>query len=229
MGDVVREAGGESKTGTILHIHRSYIFMHNRTQLENSGLWTTRTTNVITTAIKGGRAPGSGPDLSKMNPALQLRNGGANGGMAPPRTMGRDPLQGKQVKIKRGPYKGNIGLVKDTTDSGARIELQAKNKIVNVEKEHLMIIEYVRTSHKNGTTANVICSVQILARPSTSAPFTALEALQAFCGLVSALHLPVCLILESVVDALRLAPDMLMGVVRQDGATHHPEHRLGPV
>ena len=140
----------------------------------------------------------------------------------------RDPLQGKQVKIKRGPYKGNIGLVKDTTDAGARIELQAKNKIVNVEKEHLMIIEYVRTSQEYKTTADIICLVPILARLSTTAPFKVLEALQESCGLGSVLQLHVSLpIREPVVDALRLAPDMLMAAVHQDGATHHLEHPLG--
>lgn len=140
VGDVVRELGGEGKTGTILHLHRSYVFVHNRTQLENSGLWTTRSTNVVTTAAKGARNPGT--DLSKMNPALQMRNG-TNGAMPPPKSMGRDPLLGKQVKVRKGGYKGNNGLVKDTTDTTARVELQATNKIVTVEKEHLMVIEYV--------------------------------------------------------------------------------------
>ena len=147
VGDTVRELSGENKTGKILHIHRSYVFMHNKLQLENSGLWTTRTTNVVTTAVKGGgRVAGSGPDMSKMNPAL-LRHGGPNGSMMPPpRSMGRDPLLGRQVKIRRGPHKGNVGLVRDTTDATARIELLAKASVVTVEKDLLTIIEYVSVS-----------------------------------------------------------------------------------
>src|SRR5271163_3379544 len=31
VGDGIREVGGEGKSGTILHIHRSYLFIHNKT------------------------------------------------------------------------------------------------------------------------------------------------------------------------------------------------------
>ena len=75
-----------------------------------------------------------------MNPALQMRPG--QGAMAPPRA-GPDRLIKKRIKITRGPYKGHRGLVKDTTSEVARIELESKNKTVNVEKEYLSIIEYV--------------------------------------------------------------------------------------
>ena len=141
IGDVVREAGGEGKTGTILHIHRSYLFLHNKTQVENSGLWTTRSMNVITTANKGGRIGAPSVDMTKMNPALQLKNGGM-ADMPPPRS-GFDRLRGKKISIRKGPYKGNKGTVKDTTDTTARIELEAKNKVVNVPKDDLNVIEYV--------------------------------------------------------------------------------------
>lgn len=138
-GDVVRESGGEGKTGTILHIHRGFVFAHNKTQIENSGLWVARCMNVITTAAKGGRITAPSTDLSKMNPALLAQNGGRP--MAPPQRPGRDKLQGQQVHIRKGPYKGHRGIAKDTTSSVARIELQSKNKVVNVDKQDLMVIE----------------------------------------------------------------------------------------
>jgi transcription elongation factor SPT5 len=37
VGDSIRETSGELRTGTILHIHRSFLFCNNRTQIENSG------------------------------------------------------------------------------------------------------------------------------------------------------------------------------------------------
>jgi transcription elongation factor SPT5 len=144
IGDVVREAGGEGKTGTLLHIHRSYVFLHNKTQVENSGLWTTRSMNVITTANKGGKIGAPSVDMTKMNPALQLKNGGMPD-MPPPRS-GFDRLRGKKISIRKGPYKGHKGTVKDTTDTTARIELEAKSKVVNVPKDDLNIIEYVFVS-----------------------------------------------------------------------------------
>lgn len=152
IGDVVREAGGEGKTGTILHIHRSYLFLHNKTQVENSGLWTTRSMNVITTANKGGRIGAPSVDMTKMNPALQLKNGGM-ADMPPPRS-GFDRLRGKKISIRKGPYKGNKGTVKDTTDTTARIELEAKNKVVNVPKDDLNVIEYVSPSSLRRFSAN---------------------------------------------------------------------------
>ena len=137
--DTVREMGGDSKQGVIIHIHRSFLFLLNREQTENSGIFVVRASNVATIAAKGGRVTqqgSSGPDLTKMNPAVQ-RNGTSNGSMLPPRTMGRDRIIGQTVKIRKGPYKGLLGIVKDATDTDARVELHTKNKVVSITKEIL--------------------------------------------------------------------------------------------
>jgi transcription elongation factor SPT5 len=137
--DTVREIGGEQKQGVILHIHRSFLFLHNREQTENSGLFVVRAANVATVAAKGGRiaqAASAGPDLSKMNPALQHGANG-NGMMPPPKTFGRDKTLGQKVSIRKGPYKGLWGIVKDTTDMEARVELHSKAKTITVAKEIL--------------------------------------------------------------------------------------------
>ena len=139
--DTVREIGGENKRGIIVHIHRSFLFLHNREQTENSGIFVVRATNVATIAAKGGRVTqqgSTGPNLTKMNPALQ-RNGNANGAMAPPRSFGRDRALGQTVTIRKGPYKGLLGIVKDTTDTEARVELHTKSKTVQVAKDVLSI------------------------------------------------------------------------------------------
>ncbi|OAL31610.1 hypothetical protein AYO20_08153 [Fonsecaea nubica] len=139
IGDVVRESGGEGKSGTILHIHRGYVFCHNKLGIENSGIWVNRCTNVITTAAKGGRITAPTTDLTKMNPALQMKR--PDMAMPPPQRPGRDPLQGKLVHINKGTYKGHRALVKDTTAGEARLELQTKNKVINVSKFDLSIID----------------------------------------------------------------------------------------
>lgn len=140
VGDVVKESGGEAKSGTILHLHRGYVFAHNKLGIENSGLWVNRCSNVITTAAKGGRITAPTTDLTKMNPALQMRNR-PDASMAPPQRPGRDPLQGRLVHINKGNYKGHRAIVKDTTVTEARLELQTKNKVINAPKSHLSIIE----------------------------------------------------------------------------------------
>lgn len=144
--DTVREIGGESKQGVILHIYRSFLFLHNREQTENSGISVVRASNVATVAAKGGRIAQSGstgPDLNKMNPAL-MRNGmNANGAMEPPKTFGRDRALHQTVTIRKGPYKGLLGIVKDTTDLEARVELHTKSKTITVPKDTLGFKEYV--------------------------------------------------------------------------------------
>ena len=148
--DTVREVGGETKQGVILHIYRSFLFLHNREQTENSGISVVRASNVATVAAKGGRVAQSGnagPDLNKMNPAL-MRNGmNGNGTMAPPKTFGRDRALGQTVTIRKGPYKGLLGIVKDTTDLEARVELHTKGKTITVPKDTLGFKEYVLPSY----------------------------------------------------------------------------------
>ncbi|CAI6336842.1 unnamed protein product [Periconia digitata] len=135
--DTVKEHGGENRQGKVHYIHRGSLFVTNRELLENAGVFVVRSANVVTMAAKSGRTQAAGPDLSGMNPALQ-NNGGA---MAPPSRpqFGRDRLIGKTVTIRRGVYKGLLGIVKDTMNDEARIELHTKNKQVTVKKDILTI------------------------------------------------------------------------------------------
>lgn len=136
-GDTVREVYGEQRNGVILHIHRSFLFLHNKAQAENSGIVVVRTTNVVTVSAKGGRS--TGPDLTKMNPAL-MRNGMPGGMMGPPqKSFGRDRMIGKTVMVRKGPFKGLVGIVKDSTDVQARVELHSKNKLISIPKDILVV------------------------------------------------------------------------------------------
>jgi transcription elongation factor SPT5 len=138
VDDVVKEFGGEARSGKIVHIHRAYLFLRDSAQSENAGIFVARTTSVATVSAKGGRVTTTtpAPDLNAMNPAMQ-RNPTNNGAMAPPKTFGRDRSIGQTVTIRRGPYKGLLGIVKETTDTNARVELHTKNKTVNVPKDAL--------------------------------------------------------------------------------------------
>ena len=146
MDDRVREIGGEQRIGDVLHIYRSFLFIHNREQTEDSGISVVRATNVNVTAAKGGRVAQSGssaPDLTKMNPAL-MRNGvNGNGAMPPPKSFsGRDRALGQTVTVRKGPWKGLLGIVKDTTATEARVELHTKGKTITVQIDTLGLTEY---------------------------------------------------------------------------------------
>lgn len=145
LDDVVKEYGGQQRQGKIIHIHRSFVYLHNNESSENAGVFVTRSSSLMTIAAKGGRVA-AGPDLTQMNPALKRNpNGNGNGGMAPPQkqTFGRDRSIGQTVTIKKGGWKGLLGIVKDTTDTHARVELHTKGKIVTVPKVDLVFKDKV--------------------------------------------------------------------------------------
>ncbi|KAJ5041568.1 uncharacterized protein L3040_005148 [Drepanopeziza brunnea f. sp. 'multigermtubi'] len=138
--DGVKEHGGEGRSGKIIHIHRAYLFLRNPAQSENAGVFVTRTTSVATVSAKGGRlVTSSAPqDLTSMNPAMKRNpGGGPNTSMPPPKSFGRDRAIGQTVTIRKGPYKGLLGIVKETTDTNARVELHTKSKVINVPKDAL--------------------------------------------------------------------------------------------
>jgi transcription elongation factor SPT5 len=136
LDETVKENGGENRSGKIIHIHRAYLFLRNPSQNENAGVFVARTTAVSSVAAKGALTASAGPDLTSMNPAMK-RNPANGGDMPPPKTFGRDRSIGQTVTIRKGPYKGLLGIVKEATDTNARVELHTKNKTVNVPKEAL--------------------------------------------------------------------------------------------
>ena len=72
-----------------------------------------------------------------MNPAV---NGGQTGGMVGSQVFRgpRDRLIGVAVSVRKGPYKAHIGTIKDVNGNIARVELQAGNKIITIDKDKLL-------------------------------------------------------------------------------------------
>jgi transcription elongation factor SPT5 len=100
-----------------------------------------RTTNVVTVSARGGRP--TGPDLTKMNPAMAMQVPGGNPNMPPPRRAGRDRLIGKTVAVRKGRYKGLVGIVRNADDTSATVELYTANKPVLLPRDILVPKEYV--------------------------------------------------------------------------------------
>ncbi|KAI2792344.1 Transcription elongation factor spt5 [Penicillium oxalicum] len=133
-GDTVREVFGEQRSGKILHVYRSYLFLHNKAQTENAGISVVRTINVVTVSARGGRPVG--PDLAKLNPALAKQNPINN--MPPPR-RGRDRLVGKTISVSKGRYKGLFGIVRAADDKTATVELYTTNKPILIPRDILIV------------------------------------------------------------------------------------------
>lgn len=60
-----------------------------------------------------------------------------------PGTRRNVTLIGKTVRITQGPYKGYVGIVKDATDTTARVELHTKCQTISVDLVRLTVIELV--------------------------------------------------------------------------------------
>jgi len=55
--------------------------------------------------------------------------------------MGRDrELIGQTIKITQGPYKGHVGVVKDATDTTARVELHSNCQTISVDKNRVAVV-----------------------------------------------------------------------------------------
>ncbi|KAJ8331441.1 transcription elongation factor spt5 [Batrachochytrium dendrobatidis] len=138
------------RSGTVLHIFRSHVFVKSREIVEDNGIIVARNSNLVVMGGKvpmpafGSHAPGAGrgnaynPYAASTGLAGQGRSGGPGGmGRGRGRGRGRDEFVGKTVTICGGPYKGYLGIVKDATETHARVELHTGNKTINMEKTKL--------------------------------------------------------------------------------------------
>lgn len=143
VGDTVKETHGKGRQGVILYIHRRYLFLQDRNTTENLGVFVATINNVTTIAVKGARVDTNkrGSFNSNSGPGSNNRwgQGGQRNNAVPIKQGGRDRIIGQFVTIGRGSqYKGLKGIVKDTTDEIARIELDSRGKMVSVDKTKLL-------------------------------------------------------------------------------------------
>ncbi|KAI8141293.1 hypothetical protein BJV82DRAFT_619991 [Fennellomyces sp. T-0311] len=147
-GDTVMEVRGERRTCTVLHIFRHLVFLHSRENMTNYGVWVENTRAVVSMAPKersiksrdGMRQPQNGPGFRGGLDGRGRGRGGGRGGFFGRGRGGRDNLISKTVRVTQGPHKGYVGIVKDSTDTMARVELHTNSKIINVDKAKLVLI-----------------------------------------------------------------------------------------
>ncbi|KAK9886433.1 hypothetical protein WA026_016713 [Henosepilachna vigintioctopunctata] len=143
-------------SGEIKHLYRNFAFLYSREFLQNGGIFVCKTKHLH---LAGGNKAVASADIttgmefmsprrsSPMHPSSGIGTGGGGGvgGFATPRAGGagrgrvtRDrDIIGTTIKITRGPYKGNIGIVKDATQSTARIELHTSCQTISVDRNNI--------------------------------------------------------------------------------------------
>ncbi|XP_045177406.2 transcription elongation factor SPT5-like [Mercenaria mercenaria] len=144
--DIVKVVDGphSGRDGEIKHLYRSFAFLLSRKMTENGGYFVCKTRHLV---LAGGQSK-SNVSVGMpgfMSPRLSSPAHPGSGGSTPGRGRGgggvgmkRDrEMIGQTVRIVQGPFKGYIGIVKDSTDSTARVELHSSCKTISVDKSRL--------------------------------------------------------------------------------------------
>ena len=110
--------------GTIKHMHRAFLFLHSATRLENAGIFVVRARNVRMANAVGQQ--GNVMQADRRKAAFERRN------------HGKDEMWcGNTVKITKGEYKGYLGVVKEATETMAKVEISAKYKTINISLSNI--------------------------------------------------------------------------------------------
>ncbi|GAB6022325.1 transcription elongation factor spt5 [Chamberlinius hualienensis] len=138
--DIVKVIDGphSGRQGEIRHLYRSFAFLHSRMMLENGGIFVCKTRHLI---LAGGtRVNASAPVVgySPITPGTPGRGGGFTPGRG--RSQRDTELIGQTIKIIQGSYKGHIGIVKDATETTARVELHSGCQIISVDRSRIAIV-----------------------------------------------------------------------------------------
>jgi transcription elongation factor SPT5 len=190
--DIVSVDGSlPDRQGEIRHIYRNYAFLYSRMCLENGGIFVCKTNQLElaggnlnkSSMLSGGISPAHGymsPRLSSpLHPSQGAPSGGAGRGTPGAQNIlsatkqnqgthrfGRNrDLIGQTIKITQGHYKGSIGIVKDATETTARIELHSSCQTISVDVSRIQVIggaggktgnvtTYSRTPTYNANSAN---------------------------------------------------------------------------
>jgi transcription elongation factor SPT5 len=134
VGDIVNVDKGphSGHTGTIKRMHRAFLFLHSNKRLDNAGIFVTKARDVVLAGANLGRAMGA--NFGQNAKGMAARGKGGKG------FQDQDELVGKSVKIRRGIFKGYMGVVKSTTELVCKVELHAKSKILSIDRKYVEVV-----------------------------------------------------------------------------------------
>ncbi|XP_074659963.1 transcription elongation factor SPT5-like isoform X2 [Tubulanus polymorphus] len=159
--DVVKVEDGPhcARQGEIKHLYRHFAFLHSRMMTENGGVFVCKTRHVSLAGGSKQGTPSGGSGFTPMSPRISSPahpGGGGGAGFGAGRGRGgpnrRDlEIINQTVRIVQGPFKGYIGIVKDATDSMARVELHTSCKTINVDKNRLAVLTGSKAGRPSST------------------------------------------------------------------------------
>lgn len=149
--DIVKVIDGPhaGRNGEIKHLYRNFAFLQSRMYLDNGGIFVCKTRHLQLAGGNKNVSTNNNLSLGFMSPRIQSpMHPSGRGGMTPRGRGGRGAgrgggvtrdreLIGNTIKITGGPYKGNVGIVKDATGSTARVELHSTCQTISVDRSHI--------------------------------------------------------------------------------------------
>ncbi|OQR90491.1 transcription elongation factor SPT5, partial [Thraustotheca clavata] len=157
VGEMAQVVDGPyvGQTGTIKHIYRSYVFLHNNRVANNAGIFLVRNKQIEIAGekVKSYAMGGTGVSTAGRGDfgGRGGRGGrgdfGGRGGRGGGRGGAFSDLVGKTVTIKRGQWKGYIGMVIDESEATVKVEIHSKAKCVDIEKKNISL-----AGDRNGVT-----------------------------------------------------------------------------
>lgn len=165
--DIVNVVDGNSpdSQGEVRHIFRNFVFLYSRMCLENGGIFVVKSNHL---EVAGGSKTAGQQNFGYMSPRLSSPVHPSSGGLPNILSGGRSPgvgqgrgqptgnrmrnrdLIGQTIKITQGHYKGSIGIVKDATETTARVELHSSCQTISVDCNRIQVI-----GGAGGRTGNV--------------------------------------------------------------------------
>jgi len=125
QNDIVKVVAGEyaNTEATIKHIYRSYVFLHSKMRINNSGVFVERARNVALSGIK-----------------IRKQTDGAKTSSKPDARRRDDALIGKTVKLKKGRFKGYLGIAVGATDDKVKVELHSVKKHIEIDRDKVAVV-----------------------------------------------------------------------------------------
>ncbi|CAB0029460.1 unnamed protein product [Trichogramma brassicae] len=152
--DIVKVVDGphSGRGGKIKYLYRSFAFLHSRMFIDNGGIFVCKTRHL---QLAGGGKPNNAVSAAPVNSGFMspritspMHHAAGAGGSTPGargrsgrgrvgHIVARRDLIGSTIKITGGHYKGKVGIVKDATESTARVELHSTCQTISVDRSHI--------------------------------------------------------------------------------------------
>eukprot|EP01125_Pyxidicula_operculata_P004318 TRINITY_DN1657_c0_g1_i1.p1 TRINITY_DN1657_c0_g1~~TRINITY_DN1657_c0_g1_i1.p1 ORF type:complete len:1026 (-),score=308.16 TRINITY_DN1657_c0_g1_i1:215-3259(-) len=132
VGDQVQVINGkyQNERGVVKHVYRAFLFVYSNGRQTNGGVFSVR--------AKSCQLLGESKNkTNSMYKNSQVTVRGQYGFGKPARKRRNDELLHQNVYITKGPWKGYLGMIKDTSDTHVTVQLQTNAKRLQIPRSDI--------------------------------------------------------------------------------------------